>query len=80
MLGAVRDGLVPIGDMLMNQQIGDEPMLGPTSLPYFLSSFNELQAFEKYFRADLEEIFAKNNEKLLYTIPWPQQQIGPRAK
>ena len=80
MLGAVRDGLVPIGDMLMNQQIGDEPMLGLTSLPYFLSSFEELQAFEKYFRADLEDIFAKNNQKLLYTIPWPQQQIWTKSE
>ncbi|MBT9386176.1 TRAP transporter substrate-binding protein [Pseudooceanicola sp. CBS1P-1] len=79
MLGTIRDGLVPVGDMLLNQQIGEEPMLGLTSLPYFLSSFAELEQFESYFEPELEKIMAKNNQKLLYTIPWPQQQIWTKT-
>ncbi|OWU67533.1 C4-dicarboxylate ABC transporter substrate-binding protein [Roseovarius sp. 22II1-1F6A] len=80
MLGAVRDGLVPIGDMLLNQQIGDEPLLGLTSLPYFISSFEELAEFEAYFRDQLSAIMEDNNQKLLYTIPWPQQQIWTKTE
>lgn len=80
MLGSVRDGLVPIGDMLLNQQVGDEPLLGLTSLPYFLSSAEELAEFEAYFRDQLAEIMQDNNQKLLYTIPWPQQQIWTKSE
>lgn len=80
MLSAVGDGLVPIGDMLLNQQVGTEPLLGMTSLPYFLGSFDELEQFEAYFRPTLEELMAENNQKLLYTIPWPQQQIWTESE
>ncbi len=80
MLSVVRDGIVPIGDMLLNQQVGDEPLLGMTSLPYFISSFEELEEFEAYFRPTLEEIMADNNQVLLYTAPWPQQQIWTRTE
>jgi len=80
MLGAVRDGLVPIGDMLLNQQVGEEPLLGLQSLPYMIGGFEELRAFDGLYRPLLNEIFTKNNQKLLYTIPWPQQQIFTKKK
>ena len=80
MLSTVGDGLVPIGDMLLNQQVGTEPLLGMTSLPYFLSSFDELAQFNDYFRPTLEKLMEKNNQKLLYTIPWPQQQIWTKTE
>lgn len=80
MLASVRDGLVPIGDMLLNQQVGDEPLLGMTSLPYFIASSEELVKFEAYFRPELEAIMEANNQKLLYTIPWPQQQIWTKTE
>jgi TRAP-type C4-dicarboxylate transport system substrate-binding protein len=80
MLSAVRDGLVPIGDMLINLQVGDEPLLGLQSLPYLIGSFEELRVFDGLYRSLLNEIFTKNNQKLLYTIPWPQQQIYTKKK
>lgn len=80
MLASVRDGLVPIGDMLLNQQVGDEPLLGMTSLPYFITSSEDLERFEAYFRPHLEEIMQANNQRLLYTMPWPQQQIWTKTE
>ncbi|PTW60214.1 TRAP-type C4-dicarboxylate transport system substrate-binding protein [Breoghania corrubedonensis] len=80
MLSTVGDGLVPIGDMLLNQQVGTEPLLGMTSLPYFLSSFEQLKQFNDYFRPTLDKLMEKNNQKLLYTIPWPQQQIWTKTE
>ena len=80
MLGAVRDGLVPIGDMLLNQQVGEEPLLGLQSLPYMIGGFDELRVFDGLYRPLLTEVFTKNNQKLLYTIPWPQQQIFTKKK
>jgi TRAP-type C4-dicarboxylate transport system substrate-binding protein len=75
MFSTVRDGLVPIGDMLLNQQVGNDPRLGLESLPYLIANFEELKVFSKYFRPLLNEIYEKNNQKILFSIPWPQQQI-----
>jgi TRAP-type C4-dicarboxylate transport system substrate-binding protein len=75
MLAAVRDGLVPIGDMLLNQQVGVDPLLGLESLPFLIDDFEGLRAFGKYYRPLLDEIYAKHNQKILFRIPWPQQQI-----
>ncbi len=75
MLAAVRDGLVPIGDMLLNQQVGVDPLLGLESLPFLIDDFEGLQAFGKHYRPLLDEVYARYNQKILFRIPWPQQQI-----
>lgn len=75
MFSAVRDGLVPIGDMLLNQQVGENKLLGLESLPYLIGSFDELREFQKPYRPLLDEVFGAANQKVLFTIPWPQQQI-----
>ncbi|MDQ2078589.1 TRAP transporter substrate-binding protein [Xanthobacteraceae bacterium Astr-EGSB] len=80
MLAVVRDGLVPIGDMLLNQQVGEDKLLGIESLPYLIGSFDELESFHKKYNVLLEEIFAKNNQKILFSIPWPQQQIWTKKE
>lgn len=80
MFGAVRDGLVPITDMLLQQQVGDEPLLGLQSLPYLMNTYEEQVAFQEFYRPLLEEVFSENNQKILYTIPWPQQQIWAKQE
>ncbi|WP_417280918.1 TRAP transporter substrate-binding protein [Celeribacter sp.] len=80
MFGAVRDGLVPITDMLLQQQVGDEPLLGLQSLPYLMNTYEEQVAFQEFYRPLLEEVFAENNQKLLYTVPWPQQQVWTKKE
>lgn len=80
MLSVVRDGLVPIGDVFLNQQVGDEPLLGIQSLPYLMESFEEMIEFQAYFRPLLDEIAARNNQKVIYTIPSPQQQIYTKVE
>lgn len=75
MFAAIRDGLVPIGDMLLQQQVGDEPLLGLQSLPYLMSSYEEQVAFQDFYRPLLDEVFTAANQKLLFTVPWPQQQV-----
>lgn len=80
MFGAVRDGLVPISDMLLQQQVGDEPLLGLQSLPYLMNTYQEQVEFQDFYRPLLEEVFAENNQKLLYTMPWPQQQIWTKKE
>jgi TRAP-type C4-dicarboxylate transport system substrate-binding protein len=75
MLGVVREGLVPVGTMLLNQQSGVEPLLGIASLPYLTTSLAEARVLNDRMRADYERIARKHNQKLLYVIPWPGQNI-----
>ncbi|MCU1340299.1 MAG: hypothetical protein JWO19_5880 [Bryobacterales bacterium] len=75
MLAAIGDGLVPIGTMLLNQQVGVEPLLGIASLPYLVSTSTEMRIITELARPTYEKIAAKHNQKILYIIPWPGQNI-----
>jgi TRAP-type C4-dicarboxylate transport system substrate-binding protein len=79
-LRAVRDGLVPIADVLNIQQIGDEPMLGTEGVPFLSGSVDELKVLHKHLRPEYEKIAAKNNQKILYMVPWPTQYLHLKVK
>lgn len=74
-LAAVRDGLVPIADVLVNQQVGEEPVLGVESLPYLAPTVRDLALLQKFYRPKIEEVAARNNQKVLYMTPWPGQAV-----
>lgn len=74
-LAAVRDGLVPMADILNNQQIGDEPAMGVESISFLVGSFDELKVLHKHLMPEYERIAARNNQKFLYIVPWPTQYI-----
>src|SRR5215475_14760528 len=79
-LRAVRDGLVPMADVLNIQQIGDEPMMGTESIPFLVASDSELKILHKYLRPEYEAVAAKNNQKVLYMVPWPTQYLHLNVK
>ena len=74
-LAAVRDGLVPMADVLNNQQIGEEPVMGTEGVSFLVGSFDELKVLHKYLMPEYERIAARNNQKFLYIVPWPTQYI-----
>ena len=75
MLKSIRDGLVPIGDVLLNQQVGEAPFLGIESVPYLASGYEEIAALHEFSRPVYEEIAAEFNQKILYMVPWPGQGV-----
>ena len=75
MLTAVRDGLVPIGDILLNQQVGEAPIVGIEAQPYVVSGFDQLRLLHRHFRPVLDEVAAGFNQKVLYLVPWPRQYV-----
>ena len=79
-LRAVRDGLVPMADILIFQQIGDEPMAGIDSLPFLVNSFDELKIFYKYVRPEYEKMAQKHNQRVLYLAPWPTVYLFLKVK
>jgi TRAP-type C4-dicarboxylate transport system substrate-binding protein len=79
-LRAVRDGLVPMADILNVQQIGDEPFMGIEGIPFLAGSPDELKALQKHLRPGYEKIAAKNNQTILYIVPWPNQYLHLKVK
>ena len=74
-MAAVRDGLVPIADILLNQQVGEAPILGIETLPYLAPTMPDLALLHKFYRPKLEEVAESMNQKLLYMVPWPGQAV-----
>src|SRR5262245_1576130 len=79
-LRAVRDGLVPMADVLNIQQVGDEPVLGTEGIPFLVGSPDELKVLHKYLRPVYEQVAAKNNQKIIYMVPWPTQYLHLKVK
>ncbi|MEQ8928291.1 MAG: TRAP transporter substrate-binding protein [Silicimonas sp.] len=75
MLQVVEDGLAPIGDMLANQQVGTEPLLGMESVPFLISDFDQLATFHDSWLPAVEEVLERHNQALLYVVPWPQSNV-----
>lgn len=80
MLGTLRDGLVPVGSFQLAQQVGLSPLLGASSLPYLVSGFDEMKAFRTISRPYFDAEFKKFNQKLLYAVPWPGQNIFSKVE
>src|SRR5262249_799035 len=79
-LRAVRDGLVPMADVLNIQQIGDEPILGVEGIPFISNNIDELKVLHKYLRPEYEKVALKNNQTILYMVPWPTQYLHLKVK
>ena len=78
---AVRDGMVPMANILLSQQIGDEPFLGVEGVPFLVSSQEDLKALHKFVRPEIEKIVStKYNQKILYMVPSPGQYLFLKTK
>ena len=80
MLNAVGDGLVPIGEMLLNQQVGERKILGLETQPYLIEDLDQFAVFHRHFRPAVERVAADYNQKVLYMAPWPRQYVYTKAE
>ena len=79
-LRAVRDGLVAMADSMSTQQAGDEPMLGVEALPFLCASLDELKVLQKHVRPEFDKVALRNNQTILYVVPWPAQYLHLKVK
>jgi TRAP-type C4-dicarboxylate transport system substrate-binding protein len=77
-LAAVRDGLVHMADMQMNQQVGEEPIFGIESLPCLARDFDQLKALRGFTRAHFDAAALRHNQKILFIFPLPRQNLYAR--
>ncbi|MCX7817214.1 MAG: TRAP transporter substrate-binding protein [Syntrophales bacterium] len=71
LLKVVRDGLVPVSDMLISGVAGDEKLLQIVTLPFLVRNFDELRLLIDICRPHFDKVADKWNQKILYIAPWP---------
>lgn len=75
LLKAVKDGTVPMSDILMGVVAGSEEIFGISSMPRLATSYAAAKRFYDLARPAYEAALARWNQKLLYAAPWPPSGI-----
>ncbi len=71
LLKVVKDGQVPMSDILMGVVAGSEHVFGISSLPRLVHSYEESRKLYEECRPLYEKAAEKWNQKFLYAVPWP---------
>ncbi len=71
LLKVVKDGQVPMSDILMGVVAGSSHAFGISSLPRLVKSYSEALELYKAARPLYDKAAKKWNQKILYAAPWP---------
>lgn len=72
LLKVVRDGLVPVSDMLTSGVAGAEPIFAVVTLPFLIQSFEEGKILSDIARPYFDKVAEEKwGQKILYIAPWP---------
>jgi TRAP-type C4-dicarboxylate transport system substrate-binding protein len=72
---AVQGGQAQIGEILISGYSNEDPLFGVDSVPFLATSYADAAKLWSASRKAIEERFAKQGMKLLYSVPWPPQGI-----
>jgi TRAP-type transport system periplasmic protein len=71
MLQVIKDGMVPIGEMLLGYVAGTEPIMDLSTMPFLVADYGEAHLLGVISRPVMEKTFQKWGQKLLYWQFWP---------
>ena len=77
---AVRQQLVPAGEILLSRMANEDPIFGVGSIPFLASSYEEAEALWEASRPAIEEKLAAQGLTVLYAVPWPGQSLYLREE
>jgi len=80
LLKAVRDGLVPLSDMLISGVAGDEMLFQIVTLPFLALDSDEAKLLNDISRPFFDKAAAKWKQKILYIAPWPAAGLWTKGK
>lgn len=81
LLKVVRDGLVPVSDILTSGVAGDEPVFGVVTLPFLIQSFEEGKILNDIARPYFDKVAEEKwQQKILYISPWPAAGLWSKGK
>jgi len=73
--GAVRRGLVPIGERLVSALSNDDPMFEIDAIPFLATSFGDARRLYEAVKPDLVASLDAQGLVFLYSGPWPPQGL-----
>jgi TRAP-type C4-dicarboxylate transport system substrate-binding protein len=72
---AVQGGQAQMGEILISGYSNEDPVFGVDSVPFLATSYADAAKLWKASRKAIEERFAKQGLRVLYSVPWPPQGI-----
>ena len=72
---SVRQGLAPIGEVLISLHANESPIYGLDSVPFLATGYDSARKLYQAQRPALEMKLAEEGLMLLYSVPWPPQGI-----
>ena len=76
---SVRDGIVPIGELLVSRLENENPIYGADSVPFLATSYEDAKKLYDAQKPFMEKALAKDGLKLLFSVPWPPQGLYAKA-
>jgi TRAP-type C4-dicarboxylate transport system substrate-binding protein len=77
---SVRQGIVPIGEVLASLHSNDSPIYGVDSVPFLTGGYADAKKLYNAQKAALEKRLASEGLVLLYSVPWPPQGLYARKE
>ncbi len=71
----VRQGVVPIGEILLSRLANDDPIFGVDSIPFLAASYEDAEALWEASRPAVEQRFEADGLTVLFSVPWPGQSL-----
>ncbi|MGE4298084.1 MAG: TRAP transporter substrate-binding protein [Desulfovibrionaceae bacterium] len=75
LLKSVKDGTLPMSDILMGVVAGSEEIFGISTMPLMVGSYPEAKKFYDIARPYYAKACERWNQKLLYAAPWPRSGL-----
>jgi TRAP-type C4-dicarboxylate transport system substrate-binding protein len=72
---SVRQGIAPIGELLISLHANESPIYGLDSVPFLATSYAESRKLYAAQKPALEKRLAEEGLVLLYSVAWPPQGI-----
>lgn len=72
---AVRQGIAPIGEVLISLHANESPIYGLDSVPFLATGYPAAKKLYDAQKAALEKKLGEEGLVLLYSVPWPPQGI-----
>ncbi len=80
LLKAVKDGQVPMSDILMGVVAGSEHIFGVSSLPRLVKNYQDARRLYEELKPCYKKAARKWNQKFLYAAPWPPSGLVTKKK
>ena len=72
---AVKDGKIEGGEVILSSLVKESPLFGLDALPFIVNGYDDARLLWKLSRPDIEKRFAEHGLQLLYSVPWPPQNL-----